>query len=85
MTNTEQLHGAPADRVIEDGETYDHTEHGHVEVTGIWQRTERIRRLDAACGSDERETIVVRYVPGEDGEWIDGLAEPLDDFLEAID
>lgn len=27
----------------------------------------------------------VRYIPGEDRNWIDELAEPLDDFLDQID
>ncbi|WP_436344191.1 hypothetical protein [Natronorubrum sp. FCH18a] len=85
MTNTEQLHGATADRAIADGETYVHAEHGRVEITGIWQQTQRIRRIDATRNGDERDMIVVRFIPGEDGEWIDGLAEPLDDFLDAID
>lgn len=28
--------------------------------------------------------IVVRFVPGDDGDWTDELAEPLVDFLGAI-
>ncbi|RQH03345.1 hypothetical protein EA472_01875 [Natrarchaeobius oligotrophus] len=71
-----------SDGVVEDSETYRHDEHGCVEVTGIWHRT---RRLETTRDVDRRNTIVVRFVPGADGRWIDELAEPLDDFLDEID
>ena len=61
---------------------YDHAEHGTVEVTGIWQRT---HRLDTTRNVDREDMIIVRYVPGTERTWIDELAEPLDDFLDAID
>ncbi|SDJ64738.1 hypothetical protein [Natronorubrum texcoconense] len=85
MTDGKQQYGSADDRLIEDGGTYDHAEHGRVEVTGIWKRTQRIQRLETARREDERDTTVVRFVPGENGEWIDELAEPCGDFLDAIE
>lgn len=82
MTDEEQLRGSRADRAVEDGATYRHAEHGHVEVTGIWHRT---RRLDAVSETSERELVVVRFVPADGGEWIDELAERLEEFLVAVE
>ena len=65
---TEQLPGPSSGRAVERGETYQHGEHGHVEVTGIWHQT---RCLDMVHESDADELIVLRFVTGEDGEWID--------------
>ena len=81
MNKKDQRRASASNRTIENGETYTHIEHGTVEVTGIWQRT---HHLDTTYSVDEQEMIIVRYVPGEDGEWIDELAEPLDDFRDAI-
>lgn len=82
MNDEEQHPGSAPDRTVEEGGTYEHADHGRVEVTGIWYRT---RRLEAVRADDERGMIVVRFVPGDGGTWIDELAEPLDDFLEAIE
>lgn len=81
MTSEEQLSGSTSDRVIETGETYDHTEHGPVEITAIWHRTQR---LDTTRKVDSQDMVVVRYIPGEDGKWSDELAESLSDLLNAI-
>lgn len=81
MTTNEQAPDSGSTRVIEDGETYDHAEHGRVEVTGIWQRT---RQLEMAYSTASQEMVVVRHVPADGGDWIDEQAEELDDFLAAI-
>lgn len=81
MNNGERCASSASDQAIEDGETYDHAEHGYVEVTGIWHRTQR---LDTTRDADEQDLIVVRYVPGEEGTWLDELAQSLDDFRDAI-
>lgn len=80
MNENEQTDDSGSDRAIEHGETYYHAEQGYVEVTGIWQRTQR---LDTIHNTDEQDMIVIRYLPAENGEWRNELAEPLDDFLEA--
>ena len=82
MNKKDQRPVSGSDRIVEHGEMYDHAEHGPVEVTGIWQRT---HRLDTTRNGDGEDMIVVRYVPGTERKWIDELAEPLDDFLDAID
>ena len=79
MSTPEQTSDSASD-VVERGETYRHEEHGRVEVTAIWRRTQP---LDVVSDPDERELVVVRYRPAGDGTWIDELAEPLADFLEA--
>ncbi|SIS16823.1 hypothetical protein SAMN05421752_11644 [Natronorubrum thiooxidans] len=81
MNNGEQRTSSGADRAIEEGETYSHTEHGHAEVTGIWHRT---HSLDTTRTVDDQDMIIVRFVPGENGDWMDEQAELLDDFLNAI-
>lgn len=81
MNKKDQRRASASDQTIENGEMYTHIEHGTVEVTGIWQRT---HPLDTTHSADNQDMIIVRYVPGEDGEWMDELAEPLDDFLDAI-
>ena len=81
MNKKDQHRAFSSDQTIENGETYTHIDHGIVKVTGIWQRT---HHLDTTHSADEQDMIIVRYVPGENGEWIDELAEPLDDFLDAI-
>lgn len=82
MNDEESLFNSGSDSRIEDGQTYDHAEHGAVEVTGIWHRTQR---LDTVRKTDEDEMIVVRFVPAEDGTWTDECAESLTEFLDAID
>ena len=81
MNKKDQRPTSTADRTVKDGEIYDHADHRYVKVTGIWQRTQR---LDTTRNADREDMIIVRYIPGEEGEWIDELAEPLDDFLDAI-
>ncbi len=85
MTDGKQQYGSANDRAIENGETCDHTEHGRVEITEIWKRTRCVQRLETARSGDERDTVILRFAPEEDGEWIDELAEPFDDFLGAIE
>lgn len=82
MNTNKQRPDSVSDRAIEDGETYHHAEHGQIKVTGIWHQTQP---LDTTRNIDDQNMIVVRYIPGEDGNWIDELAEPLDDFLDEID
>lgn len=80
--NADQRPESASDRTIEDNETYHHAEHGRVEVTGIWHRTQS---LDTTRDVDVQDMVVVRFIPGTDGTWADERAEPLDDFLDAID
>lgn len=81
LMNNDQRRGSASDRTIEEGETYHHAQHGHVEVTGIWHRTQS---LETTHNVDMHDMVAVRFIPSKDGTWIDELAEPLDDFLEAI-
>ncbi|WP_339105994.1 hypothetical protein [Haloterrigena salinisoli] len=82
MNNNEQCPDSVSDRVIEDSERYHYAEHGQITVTGIWHQT---RRLDTTRNVDDQDMIVVRYIPGEDGNGLDELAEPLDDFFDETD
>lgn len=82
MNDNKQNPSSSSGHIIEDSETYYHGEHGRVEVTGIWHRTQR---LDTTHDVDSQDMVIVRFVPDGDGNWMDELAEPLDDFLDEID
>lgn len=82
MNQKDQRPTSTADRTIKSGEIYGHADHEDVKVTGIWQRT---HRLDTTRNVNREEMIIVRFVPGEERKWIDELAEPLDEFLTAIE
>lgn len=82
MDDPDDLPGPGADRVVERGETYDHAEHGHVEVTGIWKGVEEV---DAARHTDEKDVFIVRYSAEINGEQVDELTDTLDEFLQAIE
>lgn len=80
MGNSEDLPGSHSDRVVTRGETYNHAEHGQVDVTGIWRG---VHEVDEARNTDEKETIIVRYSAEIDGQNVDELTDTLDEFLEA--
>lgn len=70
-------------RLVERGETYDHDQHGRVEVTGIWRGIEEV---DEARNTNEKDVIIVRYSSEqEEGEQVDELTDTLPEFLEAIE
>ncbi|MFP8958830.1 hypothetical protein ACLI4Y_19170 (plasmid) [Natrialbaceae archaeon A-CW3] len=79
MGNSDDLPGSESDRVVERNGTYEHDDFGLVEVTGIWRG---IHQVDSARHTDQRDVIIVRYSTEEDGEQIDELTEPLDEFIE---
>lgn len=82
MGNSDDLPGSESDQVIEQDETYEHDNFGLVEVTGIWRG---IDQVDSARHTDQRDVIIVRYSTEEDGEQVDELTEPLDEFIEATE
>lgn len=82
MGGSDDLPGSDADRVLERGESYEHTEHGPVEVTGIWRG---IDQVDSARNTDETDVYIVRYSAEDGGERVDELTDTLDEFLEAIE
>lgn len=82
MGDADDLATSESDRVIERGETYDHTEYGLVEVTGIWKGVEQV---DTAHNTNQKDVIIVRYSAQGDGEQIDELTDTIDEFLTAIE
>lgn len=82
MGGSDDLPGADSDRVVERGETYEHAEHGPVEVTGIWKGIEQV---DRTRHTNEREVFIVRYSAELEGERVDELTDTLDGFLGAIE
>lgn len=82
MAGDDELPRADDDQVVERGETYDHAEHGEVEVTGIWRG---IHEVDEARNTNEKDVIIVRYsAEQDDGPRVDELTDTLPAFLEAI-
>lgn len=77
----DDLPGSDSEQMIERGETYNHTEYGLVEVTGIWKGVEQI---DSARNVNETDIIIVRYTADGAGKHLAELTDPLDEFLEAI-
>lgn len=82
MEDSDDLPGSDSERVIKRGETYNHVEHGQVEVTGIWKR---VQRVDKTHHADEKDVFIVRYSAEIDGEEIDGLTETVDEFIGSIE
>lgn len=82
MGNSNALTGSEADRVVERGKTYDHAEHGRVEVSGIWKG---VQRVDSARNTDQKDVIIVRYSTGGDGEPVGEFTETVDEFLTATE
>ncbi|WP_226008040.1 hypothetical protein [Natrinema salinisoli] len=74
--------GPESDRIVEREETYDHEEHGIVEVTGIWRG---VKQVDTARNTDQKDVIIVRYSAKQEGESIDELTDTLDEFIANID
>lgn len=82
MDDSGELPGSDSGLSIERGETYDHTEHGQVEVTGIWKGVEQI---DKARHTDEKNVFIVRYSAEINGEQVDALTDTLDEFIQAVE
>lgn len=84
MSGAKDVHGSEREFVVEQGETYDHTEHGRVKVTGIWKG---VHQVDRARNAEETGVIIVRYSTEKDGGVTDvtELTDTLADFLEAVD
>lgn len=78
---SESLPGSRSDVVVERGETYQHGEHGCVEVNGIWRG---VTRVDEARHMDETSVIIVRFSSKQEGMPVD-LTDTLDAFIEAIE
>lgn len=78
------LSGSRTDKRIERGNTYDHREHGPVQITGIWQGTATVGSVDR---DEDNEVCIVRYAPQEapHDEPITEFVEAADDFLGVID
>ncbi|MFP8957990.1 hypothetical protein ACLI4Y_14800 [Natrialbaceae archaeon A-CW3] len=81
MDDSDELPGSDSDMVVNRGETYDHAEHGQVEVTGIWKGVEQV---DTARHTNEKDVIIVRYSAEINGEEVDELTDTLDEFLQSI-
>lgn len=82
MDESDDLPGADSDLAVERGGTYEHDDHGEVEVTGIWKGVEQV---DRAHRTDEKDVFIVRYSTAVDGERIDELTDTLDEFLQKIE
>ncbi|MFC7140530.1 hypothetical protein ACFQMA_11915 [Halosimplex aquaticum] len=82
MGDSDDLPGSDSDLAIEHGETYDHSEHGQVKVTGIWKGVEQV---DKAHHANEKDTFIVRYSAEINGEEVDGLTDTLDEFVAAVE
>lgn len=82
MDDPNDLPGPEADRSVERGETYNHAQHGRVEVSGIWRG---VNEVDSARNTNQKAVIIVRYSAEQEGERVDELTDTLDEFLEAIE
>ena len=77
------VHRSDDDRIIERGQTYDHDQHGQVEVTGIWQG---VQEVDETRNTGEKDVIIVRYFcKSTDGGQVEDFTDTLDQFLEATE
>ncbi|AEH37158.1 hypothetical protein [Halopiger xanaduensis] len=81
MGDSDDLPGSDSEMVVSRGETYNHAKHGQVEVTGIWKGVENI---DKARHTDEKDVVIIRYSAEINGEEVDELTDPLDEFLQSI-
>lgn len=82
MGDSDDLPGADSERVVNRGETNNHTEHGQVEVTGIWKDVEQV---DKAHHTDEKDVFIVRYSAEINGKEVNELTDTLDKFLQYIE
>jgi len=82
VSDSDDAPGSDSDQVIERDQTYTHSEHGQVTVTGIWKGVDEV---DKAHHSDEKDIFIVRYSAEINGEEVDGLVDPLDEFIQAIE
>ena len=76
-----------SDRTIERGNRYDHATYGSVEVTDIWQGTQWTGTATLSNELDEqtdRQSIIVRFIPADDGDWTDEIAETRATFRDAV-
>lgn len=80
MTGSDDVPASEADRVVEREETYDHDEHGSVEVTGIWRG---MKQVDDARNTNQKDVIIVRYSTKGDGDQVDELTDTIDEFFNA--
>lgn len=70
------------DKLVEQGEIYNHVEEEEVEVQRIWQG---VQQVDEARNTEEKNVIVVRYsTEGDDGR-VNEFTDTLEGFLEAIE
>lgn len=69
-----------ADKIVKLGETYNHSEYGRVEVTGIWQG---VNQVNSSHETDENPVIIVRFA--RECEAVSELTDTLDEFLAAIE
>lgn len=82
MDGSDDLPGDDSELAVERGGTYDHDDHGEVEVTGIWKGVEQV---DRAHHTDEKDIFIVRYSADVEGEQVNELTDTLDEFLGAIE
>lgn len=82
MDDSEDLPGSDSETVVDRGETYNHAEHGRVEVTGIWKGVEQV---DKAHRTDEKDVFIVRYSAEINGEEVEELTDTLAEFIQAIE
>lgn len=68
------------DQVVEQGETYEHSKYGTIEVMRIWRG---VNRVDITRDVSESDTIIVRYTIKGDGR-PEELTDTLDEFFKAI-
>ncbi|SER66621.1 hypothetical protein [Natrinema salaciae] len=82
MEDPDDLPGSEADRMVERDNTYTHSAHGRVTVTGIWRGVEEV---DSARNTNQKDVIIVRYSTVENDEPVDELTDTLDEFLDATE
>ena len=82
MGDSDDLPGSDSDLAVERDETYNHSEHGQVEVTGIWKGVEQV---DRARHTDEKDVFIIRHSAEINEEQVDELTDTLDEFLQSIE
>lgn len=83
MSNREDGAGSENKKIIQRGETYEHAEHGTVEVVGIWRG---VKSIDEAYNMDEEDdpVMIVCYTITDGKQPVAELTDTLDAFLAAI-
>lgn len=81
VSDSDDLSNTGSNKIVK-SETYHHTEHGRIKVTGIWKGTEQV---DKVLHNDDKDSFIVRYSVGHSRKMIGEFTQTLDNFLQSIE